>query len=35
MPVRIMNNAGMNDKNIVNSVCIFSDSAILNSIYIE
>jgi hypothetical protein len=35
MPVRIMNSARVNDKNIVNSVGIFSDNAIMNSIFIE
>ena len=32
MPIRIMNSAGVNDKN---SVGIFSENAIINSIFIE
>ena len=31
MPVRIMNSAGMNSKNIVNNVSIFSDGVAMNS----
>ena len=35
MPVRIMNSACLNSKNIVNNVGFFSGSTIMNSIFSE
>ena len=34
-PVKIMNNTGMNSKNIMNNVNIFNDSVAMNNIYKE
>ena len=33
MPVRIMNSAGMDSKNMMNSACLFKDSGDINSIF--
>ena len=35
MPVRIMNNASMNNKNIMNSVGIFNNNVVMKSIFKE